>query len=89
MQSGSWSYWAEVAAVTAPKHRPVGSQPARYLAILVGVIVGYLVGRLLEDRIAWENARMLTMPVGGLAAGIIARFTFFREPPNTSSARRS
>lgn len=48
-------------------------------AILVGVVLGYVVGRMLEDRLAWENARMLTMPVGGLLAGIVARFTFFRE----------
>ncbi len=48
-------------------------------AILVGVVLGYVVGRMLEDRLAWENARMLTMPIGGLLAGIVARFTFFRE----------
>ncbi|MCC6763622.1 MAG: hypothetical protein IT293_03080 [Deltaproteobacteria bacterium] len=58
--------------------RPVGSRASRSLAILVGVIVGYVVGRMFEERLAWENARMLTMPVGGLLAGIVARFTFFR-----------
>jgi hypothetical protein len=63
------------------RHEPVGTRPARYLAILVGVVVGYLVGRMLEDRLGWENARMVTMPVGGLVAGVIARFTFFRDPP--------
>lgn len=59
---------------------PVGTKSTRYLAILVGVVVGYAVGRMLEDRMAWENARMLTMPLGGLLAGIVARFTFFRDP---------
>ena len=63
----------------ATPHTPVGSQGSRYLAILVGVIVGYVVGRMFEDRMGWENARMLTMPVGGLLAGVIARFTFFRD----------
>ena len=63
----------------ATPRTPVGSQGSRYLAILVGVIVGYVVGRMFEDRMAWENARMLTMPVGGLLAGVIARFTFFRD----------
>lgn len=58
---------------------PVGTKPTRYLGILVGVVVGYVVGRMLEERWAWENARMLTMPVGGLLAGVIARFTFFRD----------
>lgn len=67
---------------------PVGSQPARYVAILVGVVVGYAVGRMLEDRMAWDNARMLTMPVGGLLAGVIARFTFFRESPEDPATRR-
>lgn len=59
---------------------PVGTKSTRYLAILVGVVVGYAVGRMLEDRMAWENARMVTMPVGGLLAGVVARFTFFRDP---------
>lgn len=59
--------------------QPVGDRSSRYVPILVGVIVGYVVGRMLEDRLAWENARLLTMPVGGLLAGIVARFTFFRD----------
>jgi hypothetical protein len=58
---------------------PVGTRPTRYLAIFVGVVVGYVVGRMLEDRLAWENARMMTTPVGGLLAGVIARFTLFRD----------
>ena len=58
---------------------PIGTRGSRMGAILVGVVLGYVVGRMLEDRLAWENARMLTMPVGGLLAGIVARFTFFRE----------
>jgi uncharacterized membrane-anchored protein YhcB (DUF1043 family) len=61
---------------------PIGSTRDRYLAILVGVLLGYVVGRLLEDRYAWENARMLTMPVGGILIGVLARFTLdrFRDP---------
>jgi len=58
---------------------PIGTRRARMGAILVGVVLGYVVGRMLEDRLAWENARMLTMPIGGLVAGVVARFTFFRE----------
>jgi hypothetical protein len=63
----------------AESRTPIGSRGSRYLAILVGVLVGYVVGRMFEERMAWENARMLTMPVGGLLAGIVARFTFFRD----------
>jgi hypothetical protein len=59
--------------------QPVGTRSSRFVAILVGVIVGYVVGRMLEDRLAWDNARLLTMPVGGLLAGVVARFTFFRD----------
>ncbi len=63
----------------ATPRTPVGSKSSRYLSIFVGGIVGYIVGRMFEDRMAWENARMLTMPIGGLLAGVIARFTFFRD----------
>lgn len=68
---------------------PIGTRRARFGAILVGVLLGYVVGRMLEDRMAWENARLLTMPVGGLVAGVLARFTFFREPRDTPTVRRS
>jgi hypothetical protein len=62
---------------------PVGNRRERYLVILVGVIAGYAVGRLLETRLGWMGAGMVTMPVGGLLAGVVARFTLvrFREPP--------
>jgi hypothetical protein len=60
----------------APAARtPIGNRRDRYVAILVGVVLGYFAGVYLEDHYHWENARMLTMPVGGLLAGIIARFT--------------
>ncbi len=71
-----------------PPRTPVGSRRTRYLAILVGVVVGYVIGLMLEERLAWENARILAMPVGGVVAGIVARFTFFRDPPDASPARR-
>jgi hypothetical protein len=48
---------------------------------MVGVIAGYVVGKLLEQRFGWTSAGMVTMPAGGLVAGVIARFTLarFRE----------
>jgi hypothetical protein len=67
----------------APAARtPIGNRRDRYVAILVGVVLGYFAGIYLEDHYQWENARMLTMPVGGLLAGIVARFTVprFRDP---------
>lgn len=69
---------------------PIGSRWERYLAILVGVLVGYVVGRMFEDRLGWQDARMVTMPVGGLLAGVIARFTLdrFRDPNEGSHLRR-
>jgi len=63
----------------------------RYVVILVGVIAGYLLGRMLEERFGWTGAGMVTMPVGGLLAGIAARFTLarFRDPTDDNSTRRS
>jgi uncharacterized membrane protein YeaQ/YmgE (transglycosylase-associated protein family) len=46
--------------------------------ILVGVLAGYVAGRLLEDRMGWQSAGMVTMPLGGLLAGVLARFTLAR-----------
>jgi hypothetical protein len=63
-----------------PPRTPVGSRSGRYLAILVGVVVGYVVGLMLEERLGWANARILAMAVGGVIAGVGARFTFFRDP---------
>jgi len=48
------------------------------LAVLVGVLAGYFVGKLLEDRFGWQNVIMLTMPIGGVVSGVIARFTLRR-----------
>jgi hypothetical protein len=58
---------------------PVGSKSSRYLVILIGVVAGYVVGQMLETRLGWQGAGMVTMPVGGLLAGIAARFTLFRD----------
>lgn len=76
--------------MTPAPRRPIGSRRDRYLVILIGVIAGYLVGRLLRERLGWEDAGMVTMPVGGLVAGVIARFALerFREPPALDDPRR-
>lgn len=71
-----------------PNRTPVGSRSGRSFAILVGVVVGYVVGLMLEERLGWENARILAMPVGGVVAGVVARFTFFRDPPGAATTRR-
>jgi hypothetical protein len=69
---------------------PIGSTRDRYLVILAGVVAGYLVGYLLETRLGWTGAEIVTMPVGGLLAGVVARFTLarFQEPPGHGSSRR-
>ena len=68
---------------------PVGTRRDRYIAILVGVVVGYMAGLSLEDRYGWQDARIVAMLVGGVLAGIVARFTVPRfrdtEPPNRRS----
>ena len=61
----------------APRE-PIGSRRDRYLVILVGVIAGYVFGQLLEARLGWTGVGMVTMPAGGLVAGVIARFTLAR-----------
>ena len=65
---------------------PVGRRRDRFGVILVGVVVGYLLGHLVEDHFAWKNARILVMIVGGLLAGVIARFTLtrFRSPSDSA-----
>lgn len=70
---------------------PIGSKRDRFVVILIGVALGYFVGRVVEDRFAWENARILTMVVGGLLAGVGARFTLerFRGPGDSGPTRRS
>jgi len=69
---------------------PTGSKRDRYLVILIGVIAGYVVGRWLQERFGWTGAGMVTMPVGGLLAGIAARFTLtrFRDSSDTNTTRR-
>lgn len=74
----------------APDRTPLGSRRDRYIAILVGVILGYVAGTYLEDHHGWKDARMLTMPVGGLLVGILARFLLpqFRDPAERPGPRR-
>ena len=77
--------------MASPANRtPIGSRRDRYLAILVGVVIGYFAGTYLEDRYGWKDVRMLTMPVGGLLVGVLARFTLpqFRDPPERNNVRR-
>ncbi len=70
--------------------QPLGSKRQRFLVILVGVVIGYVVGRMVEDRYAWENARILTMALGGILAGVIARFSLERfRSPSDFGPRRS
>lgn len=54
-----------------PPNGPVTTKRDRLLVILVGVIVGYVAGRWLEDRYASENLRILTMTIGGMIAAVI------------------
>jgi uncharacterized membrane protein YeaQ/YmgE (transglycosylase-associated protein family) len=62
----------------AALRRPLGTRRDRYVVILVGAIAGYVVGRVLEDRMGWSGAMMVTTPVGGLLSGVVARFTLER-----------
>ena len=65
--------------MTTPAPREaIGSRRDRFLLILVGVVAGYVASQLLEDRFGWKGAGMLTMPVGGLIAGVVGRFTLAR-----------
>ena len=63
---------------------PTGTKRDRFLVILAGVVVGYMVGRWLEDRYGWPQAGYFTMPLGGLIAGVLARFTMDRFRPHTN-----
>ncbi len=75
-----------------PPREPIGRRSDRMLVVLAGVLAGYFVGKWLETRFGWENAGMLTMPVGGLISGVIGRFTLqrFRAPDDkrTGNLRR-
>ena len=64
--------------MTPAPRTPIGTKRDRFLVILVGVIAGHVVGRILEDRFGWAGVSMLTMPVGGLVAGVAARFALAR-----------
>ncbi len=62
---------------TSPE--PITSKRNRLLVILIGVIVGYVIGHWLEDRLAWENLRILTMTIGGIIAAVIGRLAAERS----------
>ena len=69
--------------MTFAPRTPIGTRRERFLVILIGVIAGAVVGRTLEHRFGWVGVGMLTMPVGGLVAGVVARFALarFRDSP--------
>ena len=51
----------------ATPHTPVGSQGSRYLAILVGVIVGYVVGRMFDLELTESETEVdFTAPICGV-----------------------
>jgi len=58
----------------------------RMLVVFVGVVAGYVAGRVLEHEIGWPNAVIVTMPAGGLLTGIAARFTLARFAPHPPPA---
>jgi hypothetical protein len=60
---------------------PIGKKRDRFLVILAGVVGGYVLGLVAEERYAWQNARSVPMVLGilgGLLSGVIARFTLQR-----------
>lgn len=57
---------------------PIGSKRDRFLVILLGVLIGYVVGNMLEARFGWERIGMLTMPLGGLVTGVLGRLIIER-----------
>ena len=67
---------------------PSGPKRDRFLIILAGVVVGYIAGRLIEDRFGWPQAQYFTMPIGGLLAGVIARFSMDRFRPSDEANDR-
>ena len=58
----------------------------RMLVVFVGVVAGYVAGRVLEHELGWPNAVVVTMPAGGLLTGIAARFTLARFAPRSPPA---
>ena len=63
---------------TPPSRVPIGSKRDRFLVILIGVLIGYVVGNMLDTRFGWERAGMLTMPLGGLVTGVLGRLAIER-----------
>ena len=72
-----------------PSQTIVGSQRERFLVVLVGAVLGYVVGHAIEDRYALQDVRIVAAMVGGVLAGIVGRFALarFREPPQTGRSR--
>jgi hypothetical protein len=72
-----------------PSHTIVGSKRERFAVILVGAVVGYVVGHIVEDRFAVQDARIAGAMIGGILAGIIGRFALarFRDSPQTGRSR--
>jgi hypothetical protein len=57
-----------------------GGGPLPIFAILIGVVGGYFIGVYMERAPGWEYARYVTMPMGGLATGILGRL-WMGDPP--------
>ncbi len=72
-----------------PSHTIVGSQRERFVVVLVGAVLGYVIGHVVEDRFALADARIVGAMIGGILAGVVGRFTLarFREPPQTGRSR--
>ena len=74
-----------------PSKTIVGSQRERYVVVLIGAVIGYVVGHLLEDQYGWKDARIVAAMIGGVLAGIIGRFALarFQKPHDTGLKGRS
>lgn len=68
-----------------PSEKIVGSQRERFLVVLVGAVLGYLIGHAIEDRFAVQDARFAAAMVGGIVAGVVGRFALarFSSPQDT------
>lgn len=65
-----------------PSHgRFDGAWRDRMFVILVGVLLGFALGRYLEAHAGFENATLVTMPLGGILTGVLARVALDRFRP--------